>query len=63
MFSICTNYLKIGEDLFQIKRSFKEDQVKDIEFLKYYLGADSVFRKEGILYFCLKIEEAEIINE
>lgn len=63
MFSICTNYITVGDDLFQVKRVFSEDRVPDIELFRYWLDAETVFRKEGKLYFCNKIQEAEIINE
>jgi hypothetical protein len=37
--------------------------VKDIEPIKEWLGSDHVFKKDGIMYFCEKIQELEIITE
>lgn len=62
MFSICKNFIKINEDLFIVKRVFYEEKVKDIEPIKKWLDVDAVFKKENLLYFCIKVPELEIIN-
>ena len=38
------------------------DPAKDVELLKLRYGCDTAFKKDGMLYFCIKIEELEIIN-
>jgi glycosyltransferase A (GT-A) superfamily protein (DUF2064 family) len=63
MFSICTNFITVSDNLYKVKRSFDEHRVPDVDMFKYWLGADTVFRKEGKLYFCERIEEAQIITE
>lgn len=62
MFSICKNFIKVNEDLYLVIRPFNEERVADIESIKKWLGADAVFKRDNLLYFCTKIEELEIIN-
>ena len=64
MFSLCTNFIKVNEDLFQIKRVFKEEfmEGKDLEPLKIWFGVDAVFKKDNLLYFCIKIIDLEVVN-
>lgn len=62
MFSICQNYIKVNDDLFLVKRTFSEESIKNVELVKEWLGADAVYKKDALLYFCIKIHEAEILN-
>ena len=64
MFSIPINFININGDLFQIKRVLKEEFVdgKDLDTLKIWFGVDAVFKKDAALYFCVKINELEIVN-
>jgi hypothetical protein len=66
MFSICKNFIKVNDSLFQVVKQFAEDKVSEpevnVENIKQWLGADTAFKKDGMLYFCIKIEELEIIN-
>ena len=62
MFSICKNFIKVNEELFLVIRPYTEERVNDIEAIKQWLGADHVFKKENLLYFCTKIQDLEIIN-
>jgi hypothetical protein len=62
MFSICKNFIKINDDLFLVKRVLFEDRIKDLEGIKQWLGTDSVYKKDNLLYFCIKIDELEIVN-
>jgi hypothetical protein len=62
MFSICKNFIKVNDDLFLVKRVLFEDRIKDLEGIKQWLGADSVYKKDNLLYFCIKIDELEIVN-
>lgn len=63
MFSFSRNFIKVNEDVFLIKKTYREDMVKDIEPIKEWLGSDHVFKKDGIMYFCEKVQELEIITE
>ena len=66
MFSICKNFIKVNEDLFQVVKQIPEDRIDnpetEVNVIKNRLGADTAFKKDGMLYFCIKIEELEIIN-
>jgi hypothetical protein len=66
MFSICKNFIKVNDSLFQVVRQFAEEKVNEpdvnVENIKQWLGADTTFKKDGMLYFCIRIEEPEIIN-
>lgn len=63
MFSICKQFIKVNEELFLLKRSFEESRVKSVELVKEWLKADIVFKKDGRLFFCDKVEELQTINE
>jgi hypothetical protein len=60
MFSTCKNFIKINEDLFLIKRVFKEESIKNVDLAKELLYSDHVFKRENLMYFCEKIHELEI---
>ena len=66
MFSICKNFIKANDFLFQVVRQYPEDRINNpevnVDNIKQWLGADTTFKKDGMLYFCIKIEEPEIIN-
>jgi len=62
MFQICKNFIRINDDLFLVKRTFPEERVKDYNLVKEWLEVDSVFKREGLLYFCIKIIELEVVN-
>mgnify|MGYP003143500220 CR=1 FL=1 len=53
-----------GDKAYQLVRVLKEDSLKnpDISVLKQLFHCDSILRKQGLLYFCRLIEEAEIIT-
>lgn len=56
--------LNTGKDIFVMKRIIREDRLKnpDMEMLKKLYRAEIVFRREGMLYFCNKIEDVECIE-
>ena len=59
MFTVPTTYIEYGGILYKILRTVREDHRPIVENWKEYLNADMVLRKEGILYFLEKIEEAQ----
>ena len=64
MFQLNRNFININGDLFEVKRTLKEEfvQGKNLDDFKEYFGVDSVFKKDELLYFCVKIQELEILN-
>jgi len=60
-FTITRNIIEVNDQLFEVKKTFKESFVKDPIGLKEFLGYDALFKKEGTLYFCNAITEPEFI--
>lgn len=58
-FSICKQFIKIGDDLFLVKRTIREEPNFDVDFFKSWFEVDTVFRKDGLLFFANKIENLE----
>ncbi len=64
MFQLHRNFLKINDDLFEVKKTLKEEFMdgKNLDDFKIWYGVEAVFKKDGLLYFCVKINELEIVN-
>jgi hypothetical protein len=64
MFQLHRNFLKINDDLFEVKKTLKEEFLdgKNLDDFKIWYGVEAVFKKDGLLYFCVKINELEILN-
>lgn len=58
-----TEFIRHEDNLYILKRKFKEEYKPNIEAWKEQLGADKVLKKDGVLYFVELIPEAEIIEE
>ena len=65
MFSIVKQVINWNGDLYIIKRSLKEDRLPEdlIQEFKEFVLADTVVKKDGILHFIQKIDEAQIVEE
>ena len=61
------SYIRYTQDgnAFVIKREIPEGQLKapDMGLLKQWFNCDTVLRNDGKLYFCDKIQDAEIIEK
>ena len=64
MIQLHRNFIKINDDLFEVKKTLKEEFMdgKNLEDFKIWYGVEAVFKKDGLLYFCVKINELEIVN-
>ena len=62
MFHTSRSFLSVGDDLFEVKRVFDEHRVNDTEGVKEWLGVDRIFRKDGKLFYCSMIQEAEVLE-
>ena len=53
-----------NDKAYQLVRVLKEDSLNnpDTSVLKQLFNCDTLLRKQGLLYFCRLIEEAEIIT-
>ena len=58
------NIIYNGDKAYQVVRILQEDQLKDPDtsVLKKWFYCDKLLRKQGKLYLCRLIEEAEIIT-
>ena len=56
------DFMEIGEDLYEILRKIREDHNPIAETWKEHLMADKVFRKDGYLFFCRTVQEAQLIK-
>jgi len=54
-------FLKFQDRLFLIKRILKEEDRPIIDVWKEHLSADTVLRKDGLLYFLETVPDLEII--
>jgi hypothetical protein len=62
-FDMSRNFLEVGDELYEILRRVNESHDPIIDTWKEHLRAEKVFRKDGYLYFCTKIEDAVILEE
>jgi hypothetical protein len=65
MFNITKHVFNFSDNLYILKRTFKETNMPEdmVQDYKKYIGADAVLKKDGVYYFVDKIEEAKIIEE
>lgn len=63
MFSISRTFIRLPDKLVEVKRHYPEGQCKDVDAIKEWLEADTLLRKDGRLYFCVTVQEAEILEE
>ena len=59
-------YIYYGDTLLIVKRKIQEQKLKpnfDASVMKQWTGSDILLKKEGWLYCCEEIKEAEVINE
>lgn len=59
MITLCKQVINYNDEYYVVIRAFKESDKFDVEILKKYFHADTVLKKEGILYFTNKIETLE----
>ncbi len=62
MFTLTKQFIPFNGKLYLIKKIIKEEHGPIIDVWKDHLGADTVLRKEGVLYFLKIVEELEIIS-
>ena len=59
----CKEVIHYKGEIYTVKRKFTDHPDFPIPDMKTYLMCDQVLRKEGKLYFCEHIPDAEIIEE
>lgn len=58
-----TEFIKFDDKLFVLKRKLREDQTPNVDAWKEHLRADTVLKKDGLLYFLELVPELEEIKE
>ena len=56
-------FLEIDGSLYEVLREIREKDDIVVDEWKTRLGAETVFRKDGHLYFVTKVQEAHIVTE
>jgi hypothetical protein len=63
MFTLVRQFITYNNDLYVVKRTIKEELKPIVDDWREHLKADMVVKKEGLLYFLQKVEEAQIVEE
>jgi hypothetical protein len=63
MFTLVRQFITYNNDLYVVKRTIKEESKPIVDDWREHLQADMVLKKEGLLYFLQKVEEAQIVEE
>lgn len=56
-------FLNFNNNLYIVRRLLREEHAPIIDTWKEHLGADTVLRKDGILYFLELVPDLEIITD
>ena len=60
---IGTQVISFDDKLYQLIRTFRDREGFPVDECKEYYRCDTTLKREGILYFCRLIEEAQIIED
>lgn len=60
---IKNEFINFQGNLYLIKRTLKEELNPNIDVWKEHLGADTVLKKDGILFFLETVPDLEIVEE
>lgn len=63
IFEFKRTFIEVSDSLYEVLRVVKETPDIDATAWKERLGADTIFRREGDLFFVNLVEEAQIITE
>lgn len=58
-----TEFIKFQDKLLVVKKIIKEEYNPNIDAWKEYLSADTVLKRDGILYFLESVPDLDIIEE
>lgn len=64
MFTVARQFVEWDGSLFWIKRQIREEDLNPdlIHEFKEYIGADTVLKKNGYLFYVVKVDEAEVVE-
>jgi hypothetical protein len=65
MFTVAKQFVELDGTLYWVKRQIKEENINPdlIHEYKEYLGADTVLKKNGHLFYAVKVDEAQLVEE
>ena len=63
MFTIPITFIDYNQGLYILKRVIKESSRPILDDWKEYLSVDTVLKKDGLLYFLQKVDEAQLVTE
>ena len=58
-FELKRNFIYVGNDMYEVVRTLRDDRTIDVKQWRDDLGAETTFRKEGLLFFVNKVEDIE----
>jgi hypothetical protein len=64
MFTITKQFVEWDGSLYWVKRQIKEESIQSdlIHEYKEYIGADTILKKNGYLFYVFKVDEAEVVK-
>jgi hypothetical protein len=63
MFSTKRDFIRFENRLVEVIKVLPGVRIKNVEGIKELFKCDTVLRKDDFMYFCVTVEEAQIINE
>ena len=63
MITIKKEFIRFEDRLVEVKKVLPGVRIKNVNGLKELLECDTVLRKGDFMYFCVSIQEAEIVND
>lgn len=63
MTSIKREFIKFEDRLVEIIRSYPTNRIKNVDGIKELLGCDTVLKQHETMYFCISVQEAELVIE
>ena len=63
MFKIPITFIDYNQGLYILKRVIKESSHPILDDWKEHLSVDTVLKKDGLLYFLQKVDEAQLVTE
>lgn len=57
-------FIRYQDNLYDVIRKYPEGKLKQgkIDDFRQFLSCDIALKKEGVIYFCVKIQDAEIVQ-
>jgi hypothetical protein len=63
MISKSRKFIHFSDNVYEVRYVFSELSISSISELQSFLGSDIALRREGKVYFCEKVQEAEFVED